>query len=252
MLKRIQIMLQSCATDSPLFPPTILYNEGWLLRLVLDWFSTHNIPDYPITFPEDARWFSEAQLPSAFLAKDLGDPLAESWAHADGVIGHFKIGNKGKTDLSLLSYATHFVVCEAKLFSRLASGVKNAKYFDQAARNVACIAEVLKRAKRCPSDLSHLGFSVLAPCSQITQGVFINEMGRDSICSKVEQRVREYKGTQDLWYSEWFQPTLQKIDVRLVSWEEIIAKIEEHDSASAHSIRMFYERCIKFNRPRTK
>ena len=29
-LRRIQAMLESCAADSPLFPPTELYNETWL------------------------------------------------------------------------------------------------------------------------------------------------------------------------------------------------------------------------------
>ncbi len=35
-LKSIQEMLHSAAGSRPLFPPTQLYNEGWLLRLVLN------------------------------------------------------------------------------------------------------------------------------------------------------------------------------------------------------------------------
>ena len=77
------------------------YNEGWLLRVVLDWFSRHKIPNHLLNFQVNARWFSEALLPLVFLARHRGDPLAENWTHADGVVGHFTIGDQGKADLSL-------------------------------------------------------------------------------------------------------------------------------------------------------
>jgi len=245
--ERIRAMLESCATESPLFPPTLLYNEGWMLRLVLDWFSTHNVPDHPLNFSENAQWFSEALLPSAFLAGHERDRLAESWTHADGVVGHFSVGNGSKAGLSLRPQATQFVVLEAKMFSGLSSGVKNAKYFDQAARSVACIAEVFHRANLSPRMAVHVGFYVLAPHSQIERGVFAEAMNRGSIQRKVERRVREYAGAKDQWYSEWFQPVFQKIEVGTISWEELIATIGEQESASADSIEGFYRRCTEFN-----
>lgn len=247
IFKRIHAMLQSIITESPLFPPTLLYNEGWLLRIVLDWFSKHNVPNHPLNFYENSRWFSEALLPSAFLARCKGDSLAESWTHADGVIGHFLIGREGKMALSLLPNATHFVVLEAKMFSGLASGVKNARYFDQAARTIACIAEVLSCANRSPLTVSHLGFYVLAPDSQIRKGIFANTIDCNSIKRKVEKRVQQYAGARDQWYSEWFQSAFQHIAIRPVSWEEIIADIQQHESASANAIEGFYKRCIEFN-----
>ncbi len=64
----------------------------------------------------------------------------------------------------------HFVVLEAKMFGNLSAGVKNASYFNQAARNVACIAELLKRPGRPVTEFKALGFYVLAPASQIRQG----------------------------------------------------------------------------------
>ena len=109
-------------------------------------------------------------MPSAFLARHRGDPLAENWTHADGVLGHFTIGNQGKADLSLRHDATQFLVLEAKMFSELSSGVTSAGHFDQAARNVACIAEVFHRANVQPRPKTQIGFYVLAPDSQIKQG----------------------------------------------------------------------------------
>jgi hypothetical protein len=130
------------------FPPTLLYNEGWFLRLVLDWFSRHDVQGHPLSFGAGARWFSEALLPSAFLARHRGDRLAESWTHADGVVGHFLIGEGGKALLRLAPEAGQLLVLEAKLFRGLSPGVTKARYYDQAARTVACMAEVLRRAER--------------------------------------------------------------------------------------------------------
>lgn len=240
-------MLESCVTESPLFPPTLLYNEGWLLRLVLDWFSTHRDVSHPLAFSENAQWFSEALLPSAFLARHRGDSLAESWTHADGVIGHFLIGDKNKAGLSLLPQATHFVVLEAKMFSGLSSKVTNIRYFDQAARNVACIAELFHRANVLPQTANRIGFYVLAPFAQIKSGIFDKVLDRDSIQRKVNRRVQEYTGSKDQWYSEWFLPTFQKTEIATISWEELIETVNEKDAKSSTVIKTFYERCLDFN-----
>lgn len=247
-IDRIRKLLESCTTEAPSFPPTLIYNEGWLLRLVLDWFFTHSVPNNPLEFRSNAMWFSEALLPSAFLARFRGDPLAESWTHADGVIGHFMIGKDRKTDLSLLEDAKQLVILEAKMYSGLSSGVSNAKYYDQAARNVACVAEVLHRAMAFPRSLSDIGFYVLAPLSQIEKGVFTKAINRESIKNKVEKRVRDYSGTKDQWYSDWFLPTFQQIEIKDISWEEIIETIRDQEPETANSLESFYELCIKFNR----
>ena len=49
-IDRISEMLRWSDGESKVFPPTLLYNEGWLLRLILDWFSTHEVKDHPISF----------------------------------------------------------------------------------------------------------------------------------------------------------------------------------------------------------
>jgi hypothetical protein len=238
-------LLQSAHSADPHFPPTLLYNEGWLLRIILDWFSTHLLPGHPLDFPAGARWFSEAYLPSAFAPRYRGDKLGESSTHADGVIGHFKVGERGKADLTLLPDATHFVVLEAKLSSKLSSGVSNAPYYDQAARNVACIAETLQRAGRNPRALD-LGFYLLASKSQIDLGVF-KQMQAGSIQGKVKRRVMDYDEAKDVWYAEWFLPTLEAIQLQSLSWESLVKAIETHDPAAGQEIDEFYRMCLEFN-----
>src|SRR4051794_11010345 len=105
IMDRIKAMLQECEGENPLLPPTLLFNENWLLRLVIDWFAHCGVEPHPLAPREGAAWFSEAWLPSAFLARYRGDKLAESWTHADGVIGHFTTGNRGWSDVALLPEA---------------------------------------------------------------------------------------------------------------------------------------------------
>jgi len=245
-LDQILSMLQRSNTNSPFFPPTELYNEGWLLRLVLHWFSSCRIPNHPLDFNDSGRWFSEALLPSAFKPRWQGDPLGESRTHADGVIGNFIIGNQGKADLSLEKGGTHLVVTEAKIFSKLSKGVTHAKYFDQAARTVACIAEILCRSDRLPSSIK-TGFYVLAPKDQITSGIFEKEMNKRSILSKVQKRVSEYDGEKDQWMSEWFETTLKNINIECLSWEKIIEEISSREPDCGATIGKFYQNCIRFN-----
>ena len=250
-LYRISEMLQLCDDPKSLMPATFLYNEGWLLRLVLDWFSRQQAADHEFTFTPRCRWFTEGLLPSRFLAQKRGDPLAESWTHADGIIGHFKVGRQGKTDVSIDRDATQFIVTEAKMMSGLSSGVSNARYFDQAARNVACMAEALLRADRKPKDFHRLAFYVVAPESQISLGIFAKHLERDAILKKVRRRVAEYKGDEKInfWFDKWFSPTWETIEIRALSWEEVIRYVVETDDEYGKVIKMFYEKCLVFNSP---
>ncbi len=245
-------MLESCEAGRPALPPTTLFGEGWLLRVVVDWFEGHGGDRYPISPMPDARWFSEAWLPSAFLPRYRGDRLGESRTHADLVIGHFGIGDPGSSGLTLAPDARQLVLLEAKLFNRLSSGVKNAPFYDQAARSVACLAEILRRADREPSKLDDLAFLVLAPQARIDDGVFARDTAPDAIRRKVRRRVDEYGGERDAWFRDWFEPTLALVEIRCLGWEEVIEAIAFHSPATGQFVDSFYGKCLHFNRPRER
>jgi len=248
-IERIVTLLERCGSPGKNFPPTDLYNEGWMLRLVLDWLSFNPGIDHDLAFTPTDKWYSEALIPSAFLPRVRGDKLAESWTHADGVIGDFVIGAHRKGDLSLAEGASRILVTEAKMFSKLSSGVKNASYFNQAARNVACIAEMICRAKIPPNSLEKIGFFVIAPESQINDGAFAEHMAPERIRSIVNRRVSEYRQPEkNKWFTDWFIPTLENIRVREISWEELVGLINQFDSAFGAQIDAFYRKCLEFNR----
>ena len=252
MIEHITALLNKCDTPETNFPPTDLYNEGWMLRLVLDWFSAHPGIDHDLAFTPTDRWYSEALLPSAFLARYVGDILAESRPHADGVIGDFVINTDQEGDLSLAEGASRILVTEAEMFGKLSHGTRNAKYFNQAARTVACIAELLCRAQIPPNKFNAIGFYVLAPATQIQDGVFGQYMSPGIMVDVVKQRVSEYQGPgKEKWLTDWFMPTLENIRIREIAWEEIINLIKELDQPFGVELETFYQKCLSFNQKPT-
>ena len=251
-LGRINQMLSLADTQNRIFPATTLYNEGWLLRLVLDWFSRQQLENHDLSFASGGRWFSEARLPSQFFARYRGDQFAEGWTNADGVVGHVLIGDATLANAKLADDATQFVVTEAKLYSPLSSRVTNASYFDQAARSVACIAEVLFKANRRPEGLPSLGFFLIAPSDQIARNLFKDELSKESIKTKVLRRVAAYtppdREKKEVWQRDWFLPTLLKVKIKAFCWEEIVDFIHSNDSTFGSELSDFYSKCRKFNR----
>jgi predicted RNase H-like nuclease len=249
MIDRFSNLLKQCDSSERVFPATELFNEGWLLRIILDWFSGQRNLRHPLAFTKKCRWFSEGLIPSQFLARFRGDPLAESWTHADGLIGNIEIGKIGKAGIQISSEPTHLTVLEAKLFSKLSPGVSNARYFDQAARYAACITEVLYRAERSPESFKRLGFYVLAPDEQIRAGVFKSKIQRSSILDKVKRRVEAYEGEKGKWFQRWFLPALDRLDIRCISWEEVLDYIKHKDPDTFNEFLDFYNKCLEYNRP---
>ena len=133
------------------------------------------------------------------------------------------------------------------MFSPLSGGTKRTTFFDQAARNVACMAEILHRAEEAPISMNRLAFVVLAPVQQIEAGVFGRLCEKDSIATKVQERMRAYEGEKTKWHANASVPLLERIQILLLSWEQVINEIDRRDPDAASAFREFYNRCLTFN-----
>ena len=243
MHPRVIDILESAGTEAVVIRPTELYNEGWMLRLILDWAQQHAPESHPLAFLPDAQWYSEALLWPPFLARWRGDQLAETWTHADGVVGHFNVGGTSKAGLTLREGAAQLVVVEAKMWSKLSPSTTNAPGYDQAARTVACIAETLKRADIKPQQMKRLSFFVVAPLRQIDSGVFGDIVTKNSIKERIQNRVASYQGIRDEWFDQWFSPMLDTIALDVLSWEELLKQLDR-------SYQVFYDQCFLHNQPK--
>lgn len=244
-------LLENFDPKSPTYRPTEIYNEGWLLKILLHEYSEHRCEKGSLKFQDDAKWFSEAMLPTKFTArstKELGhkDTLAESRTNADSVIGHIEVGNKGKADLELAKNVKQFVVIEAKMNSKLTGYVSNVPGYDQAARTVACMAETLSVNKIHPDKMESLAYYVLAPEKRIGNSKFKELVDECSIKEAVRKRVGDYgdEGVYKEWFEECFEPTLKKITLDVISWETVI---EQLPNKSKEKVNHFYQLCLDYN-----
>ena len=251
-LERIHALIDAADSAPHRFPPTLIYNEGWMLRLILHWFESHSLPEHVLDFQAGATWYSEALLPTPFKARYQGDPRAEARTHADGIVGHIAVGSAAKGDGALLPGATQLIVTEAKLNSPLSSGTHNAPTYDQAARTVACMAETLYRAERSPAEFRSLAFVVIAPQHHIDKGGIAALLSTESIGAAVRARARAFAPKLDGWLEEWFMPTLEAIRIASLSWEHVIGDIAAIDAQASGELSAFYGRCLKYNASRLR
>jgi hypothetical protein len=246
MIDAIAKIFDRCDTNEPVLPPTALYNENWMLRLVLDWLDRNRKVGHPLSFTDEkVRWFSEALLPSYFRPKSRKDSNGEAYTHADGIIGHFKIGSAGRGDACLLPDARQFVVTEAKMGSKLSGGVRHAPDWDQAVRTVACMAQMLFEARISPDSVDCLAFYVIAPESQINAGVFGNLVSKESIEEKVKTRFDKNGVKPDEWFDKFFMPMLKHMKIGILSWESVLFGLPKTDESDL--MHEFYKQCKRFN-----
>jgi len=263
VLDKIKDMLATCSEPNNVFPPTTLYNEGWMLRLVLDWFANNSSStgNHQLRIPNGGHWYSEALLQTQFKPvkeyRTPKDELAESHTHADGVIGQFVIGGNGKGDLVVDNNTKHIVILEAKMYSPLSAGIKNVEDYNQAARIVACMANAMSIAKRKPSCFDCIGFYLLLPERNAVKHNFIEQMDPTNIISAIKKRKEQYKGRTDYsdkcdWFNEYLVPMVKIMKsqktMQMITWEDIIEYIRGcHDDLAADEIDQFYEECKKYN-----
>jgi hypothetical protein len=218
-----------------------------MLRLVLDWLDRNRHIQHPLALAPEAKWYSEALLPSCFLPQSRGDgdPKSESFTHADGVIGHFNVASRERGDAKLLPGVKQFIVVEAKLGSHLSPGTKNASNYDQAARTVACMTYMLGIAKAEARTLDRLAFYLIAPEMQVKSGIFGEPVTKPSIERKARERIGGYNGRYDEWLESKFLPTLAHMEIDMMSWEDMLKDLPQ--STETQAFFEFYLQCIRFN-----
>lgn len=224
----------------------------------MDWFSTNrNKTNHEFEFLENSKWYSEVLLPSSFLPGFKGDPLSESHTHSDGVIGNFRIGGTGEGDLVLDDNCEQFLVFEAKMYSKLAKGITNAKLYDQATRNVACMSYIAAKKQINHKQFKKLGFYVIAPEEQIKKiSSFREYTTKETIKEKVLTRVNEYKKNNRessfqekiCWFNKSFVPFLETMEIDCISWEQVINFIGKHDEQFFKQLSEFYQKCTYYNK----
>lgn len=228
------------------FPSSELFSEGWMLRLVLDWYSKDvnraTTEKHTLHFCENSRWFSEAGLRS---------PLKDDCAQADGVIGDFEIRDGTKSGIRVQPDAAQFVVVEAKMGSKLAKRTKDHREYDQVTRSILCACFEAANGGVLPGALP--------------AGIRVIVVGPDELFSKDDnaQRLKQEgdasflrRADEKLAKGPWSKGAdrhlvgayLDRVKAVAVSWKEVIDEISCVQPAIADRFTKFYESCCVANR----
>jgi hypothetical protein len=243
-------LMKAVDSNDRRFPATLVYCENWLVRLALRTLDL-GIPELAPGVRGGMRWFSEARLTSPFQKRSRSSKLGEGHTHADAVVGDFTIRAGTKSGVALLPTSRTFSIIEAKINSPLASRTTNAAAFDQAARNVACLAEAVRKADVAPQHFDHLGFLVAAPESQIRNCTFgecvTAQSIRDAVVSAAASYGADREKSYQIWIAEWLEPTLAKVRLSCVSWESLINRIQQWNPTYSAGLSDYYDRCLHYN-----
>jgi hypothetical protein len=139
------------------------------------------------------------------------------------------------------------VVIEAKIYAPLSLGTRNAPGYGQAARNLACMAEMLSLAHCDPHEMKTLAFIVLAPAAQIERRLFTDPLDKATIRRSVAERATQFGTELDDWLTRWFEPCLETATIAPLSWEDVLATIGSREPDTQASLAEFYARCLETN-----
>jgi hypothetical protein len=228
-----------------LFAETLIFNEGWLLRSVLrEWRTSSMSSELSfLPFPSDAKVYSEGQLHTPFKARWSGDPKAESHTRVDGVAGHFSIADGTRSGIELSPDCRYIAVFEAKLYSPIGKGVKNASDYDQVSRTAACLIHSLLQAK--PRERFEAHIVVLHP--EDNRDINHKEFAKVQIRKRIRKRLEEYKQAGDPTlenpqFEAGWEEMLTQLDVCFKTWEEVLTEIGDE------GLDRFYHLCRQFSK----
>lgn len=241
MIKNISAILSRCSTDDTNICPTILYNEGWMIRLLVEVSINAQLKLPDVDFGSIRHWYSEGLLSSPFLARSRQDNLAEGYTHADMALGDFCVDSANRGDIKIKGTTGIFGVIEAKMGSQLSAGTKNALEYDQASRNLACIAF------NALSTEHNIFFGVVAPRTKIKEYGIEKQVSVSRMVEKIAQRFDMYDIDSKVHtLKERVLNRARRCTCFVISYESWIDALVNHD---AHAdLEEFKSQCYRFNR----
>jgi hypothetical protein len=216
--------------------PTVIFNEGWMTRLLVTESMKKGIVIGNINFGNLAKkeWSSEALISSPFIGIEKNP---EGYTHADIILGDFEIDYSNRGDIKVKSDAQILGIIEAKMRSNLSKSTSNAKEYNQASRNICCLAYNAAEYATCKTF-----FIVAAPKVTIEKYKFSEQM--DKVPEQIEQRFRHSGKEKD--YSTKLKDKVNTCERSVICYEDWI-EFFEGDSIK-RKLEDFYKKCKECNR----
>jgi len=213
--------------------PTEIFNEGWMIRLLVYQSLKDKINiDGLIDFNSVKNWSSEGLISSPFVKTSKNK---EGYTHADMSLGDFSINYESRGDIIVNENASTFGIIEAKMKSNLSQKTTNAPNYNQASRNLACIAENVK------NESCQTFFAVVAPSKMIEKHNISGQVEKDIMIHQISKRFELSGLAVDMELIK----RAKKCRIKVLSYEDWIDMLSDK---SKDVINEFYMNCLKWNR----
>lgn len=218
--------------------PTILFNEGWMIRLLIYYSVQENLKIGNIDFSENPNWTSEALIDSPFVRTQS---LRENHTHTDIILGDFSVEFKNRGAITVNPGAQRLGIIEAKMNSNLSQSVANAKDYNQASRSIACLAY-----NTWATDCD-IFFTLAVPEATIKKKKFEDQLNKELIASQIEQRFNQFEESNQVGqHKKQIMAKVKKCVIDILPYEDWMNAI--CDVKIKTELTAFYTRAIEYNR----
>lgn len=238
-MQNIIEIIKSIETSQPNVNPTVIYNEGWMTRLLVIESIQEKLKLESIDFSNISNWTSEALISSPFIQTKSH---REGYTHADIAIGDFRVDYLKRGEIEIQADAKLFGIIEAKMGSNLSQGTTHVSDYNQACRNLVCIASNIINKTDCKTF-----FYVVAPESKISHHQVQAQIELQFVLKQIEQRFNLHSSENDIIQKlPEVISYVKQCDIKVISYEEWISLITNTDAKSL--LQSFYEKSKKWNR----
>ncbi len=241
MLAVLEI-INTIETSKANINPTIIYNEGWMTRLLVYYSIQEQIKIKEIDFSLINHWTSEALISSPFVK---ASKLREGYTHADIALGDFNVKYENRGEIIVCPKASQFGIIEAKMKSPLSKGTTHAKDYNQASRNITCIAH------NTSLDCNTFFYVALPECKLPKKNragsTIAKIIDKEEIKRQIKKRLSPFVLNEIAEINENdILLKVEKCEVGLITYEEWIEKFT--DTKIKETLNDFYSNCIKWNK----
>lgn len=239
-----------------IFPETDIFNEGWLLRGILN--SLMNVKDiknehllFFLPFPDESKRFSEGRLKTPFEKKVQEDSNStEGSTPIDGIVGDFELIENSKSGIRILPDFNYISFFEAKMCSSIGTGTRNEKNFSQISRDISYIIFQIMKIKNLEGKTINLVVFYPMNNKKINPKKYTDD-NKKFIKNEIKNKISGYKlehkePSQDFKdFESNYEKLLDRVNLNFIDWETILKEIK--DDTPIHE---FYNLCKEFNKPK--
>ncbi len=238
IMKNITDVIKSIYSVFNHVNPTVIYNEGWMTRLLVNQSMKEKTKLNGVDFGKISKWTSEALISSPFIQ---ADQHREGYTHADIALGDFDVDYNKNGKIIISENAKIFGIIEAKMGSNLSKGTKHFSDYNQASRSLACMSSQTYD-KNC-----EIYFIVVAPQMILVKHKIDKQIDLNNMIQQIRERFKEYsdsfKSAQNM---DLILSKAGTCSVKSWSYEEWINAIVNPDSKKFLSD--FYDKAKECNR----